>query len=525
MSLTALEYKTQGNQYYSNQQSSLAIQSYTEAIKLIEKNSEDEINLPLHLLYLNRSAAFIQDKDFYSGYQDAKKSLKLKKHENFKGFYRAAICAYHLGFIEKSKEFIREATNDHQQNILDYLNLKLLLEKKDKCMKRWRKPIATAKKGIKLLEQIIEKGTLFFEIPSILYQIRYTLRSYFENTKDKKLMNMDHGDLGLRLHELAVEFNHVYPIEKLIQTDPIFEDLILNEMPDVGLLRIKAYKQRHLARDKKDYDLEDKSGEDLTAYEFSFFVNNVLASLVVNSSDENISLRALKQIHRLTAINLYRRALGDALSDAVNNYIYRNYQTIHVVEQFLANSGIEILFYDYLESSCSISASRMIKQITIGHWKKQSLTTIQFILKQISKKIRLEGIELIEARPLSTFELEFKKIMSTVDSSNGNYDQKKDFDLIINVLTKIYFIFGQQPFIDRSLYDPLFLYINQIWFKQINNDQNKPDIPYLLTSWTSILTQWLKLTYRNRQQYIEKINPELLYNDDSDDDETRFFYI
>jgi len=69
--------------------------------------------------------------------------------------------------------------------------------------------------------------------------------------------------------------------------------------------------------------LKKKAGEDLTAYEFSFFINNVLASLVVNSSDEDISLRALKQLHRLTTIDLYRGALGDALSDAINNYIYR----------------------------------------------------------------------------------------------------------------------------------------------------------------------------------------------------------
>jgi hypothetical protein len=37
-------------------------------------------------------------------------------------------------------------------------------------------------------------------------------------------------------------------------------------MPDVGLLRIKSYKQRNLPRDQRDYDLEEKAGEDLTAY-------------------------------------------------------------------------------------------------------------------------------------------------------------------------------------------------------------------------------------------------------------------
>jgi hypothetical protein len=116
-----------------------------------------------------------------------------------------------------------------------------------------------------------------------------------------------------------------------------------------------------------------------------------LASLVVNSSDEHISLRALRQLHRLTTIDLYRQALGDALSDAINNYIYRSYENTRLVEKFLNNFGIEILFYDYIEASCKMSATRMIKLITIGHWKKQSLSTIEFVIKQISKKIRYEG--------------------------------------------------------------------------------------------------------------------------------------
>jgi hypothetical protein len=48
--------------------------------------------------------------------------------------------------------------------------------------------------------------------------------------------------------------------------DPIFEDLILNEMPDVGSLRLKAYQQRNLPEDERDDDLEEQAEEDLTAY-------------------------------------------------------------------------------------------------------------------------------------------------------------------------------------------------------------------------------------------------------------------
>jgi hypothetical protein len=37
-------------------------------------------------------------------------------------------------------------------------------------------------------------------------------------------------------------------------------------MPDVGSTRIRAYEQRKLPRDKRDFDLEEKAGDDLVAY-------------------------------------------------------------------------------------------------------------------------------------------------------------------------------------------------------------------------------------------------------------------
>jgi tetratricopeptide (TPR) repeat protein len=188
MVLTALEYKNQGNQYYSNNDSLSAIESYSEAITLIKTNPDE--NLPLYLLYLNRSAAYIQDKNYYSGYEDAKESLLIKKDENLKGFYRAAICAYHLGFIDESEKFIKEATNNHHENLLDYLDLKLLIEKKVNSMKKYQKSMITAKKSLKNLEEIIQKQDSLIDLPSILYHIRYLLRAFFENKEDKKQVTL-----------------------------------------------------------------------------------------------------------------------------------------------------------------------------------------------------------------------------------------------------------------------------------------------------------------------------------------------
>ena len=114
----------------------------------------------------------------------------------------------------------------------------------------------------------------------------------------------------------------------------------------------------------------------------------------------------------------------------------------------------------------------------------------------------------MEPREISGLSKEYKKLMADLD----NDEEKNDFNLILNVLTKIYFIFGKQPFLDRSLYEPFYLYVNQIWFLQMNTEQH--DISFLLNGWNRILTKWLKLDYKNRQEYYQQINTDLLYDDD-----------
>jgi hypothetical protein len=123
------------------------------------------------------------------------------------------------------------------------------------------------------------------------------------------------------------------------------------------------------------------------------------------------------------------------------------------------------------------------------------------------------GIELIEPKKATKLEIEMKKIFGL----NPDHDDgKENFNIIINVLTKIYMVFGKQPFIQRSLNDPLFLFVNQIWFQQFNHDQQRYNIPFLLNGWSSIITQWLKLHFKNRQLYIQQIPEDQLDHDDDD---------
>jgi len=153
MSLTPLDYKKQANEYYSKQQWSLAIDAYSKAIEIIRTTTSNE-SIPLYLLYLNRSSAYIQDKNFFDGYQDARQSLKLKAEANSKGYYCAGICAYRLGFIDKATKYAEQAINGQREEFNGYLDLKYLLEKKVNSIKRWRKNNMTATKCLDRLQQI-----------------------------------------------------------------------------------------------------------------------------------------------------------------------------------------------------------------------------------------------------------------------------------------------------------------------------------------------------------------------------------
>ncbi|CAF1517543.1 unnamed protein product [Rotaria sordida] len=102
-----------------------------------------------------------------------------------------------------------------------------------------------------------------------------------------------------------------------------------------------------------------------------------------------------------------------------------------------------------------MSALPIIINIIVDQWKQQSLKIIQFVIKQISKKIQQEDIKLIQdKKKISHFEIELKQILAIYFYNDSN---KEYLNIIINILTKISMIFGKQPKIDQSLYHPFCL--------------------------------------------------------------------
>lgn len=99
--LTAEEYKTKGNNAFDNEKYELACNYYSKAIEL---DSSSEV------YYLNRSNAYIKQKDYMRSYSDSSKALMINS-KNMKAVYRQALSLFELEEYEQSLKILQENLN------------------------------------------------------------------------------------------------------------------------------------------------------------------------------------------------------------------------------------------------------------------------------------------------------------------------------------------------------------------------------------------------------------------------------
>ncbi len=124
------------------------------------------------------------------------------------------------------------------------------------------------------------------------------------------------------------------------------------------------------------------------------------------------------------------------------------------------------------------------------------------------------GEELIDERRPSEFFLHLETMMVRHEPTECDNNSKDDFSVIVDVLAKIHFLFGQQPFIEQSSKDAMFLFVKKMWFNQLKNDEGEYEMEFLLNGWKSIITQWLNLDYRNGKIYFEETENNTIDDDD-----------
>ena len=168
----------------------------------------------------------------------------------------------------------------------------------------------------------------------------------------------DISDVGIKLHECGL-FLQLSPsrLRACLSTAPEMETFVLDDPIDLGRWRLEAAAvQQTVNADpeaddddrERAMDLEDKAGNDIAAYQLAFFLGDVLVAFLLNPvNDEKDRERQEKAMKRLVMIStspMYRRALGDALTDAMRPV----YWTPKVLLKFSHAGGLPALVEDWV---------------------------------------------------------------------------------------------------------------------------------------------------------------------------------
>lgn len=121
-------------------------------------------------------------------------------------------------------------------------------------------------------------------------------------------------------------------------------------------------------------------------------------------------------------------------------------------------------------------------------------------------------MELVEPKAPSEFQQQLERIMNV---TGNRIDRHEDLHIMVKILSKIYLAWGKQPFLDRSMDDPFYSFVVQTSLHRLEKESDeKKKIAFLRQTWTSIITNWLKLDFTTKRSYCEPLD-----NDQFDDDD------
>lgn len=127
--VTADELKEKGNEFVKKQDYKKAIEFYSKALNAAENDK--------HILYSNRSFAYLKNKEYYYALADAERVIELAP-DFVKGFYRKAevlkeICIYEEAIMNYGKALKLEPTNNvlmtNLRSTAAFCNREIMLEK------------------------------------------------------------------------------------------------------------------------------------------------------------------------------------------------------------------------------------------------------------------------------------------------------------------------------------------------------------------------------------------------------------
>ncbi|XP_025076895.1 protein STIP1 homolog isoform X2 [Pomacea canaliculata] len=135
-----------------------AILHYTHAIKLEPSN---------HLLYSNRSYAFLKLDQYYLALEDANQTIKLQPSWP-KGFYRKgevefAACQYSMALMSYRQALLLDPTDESIQSAISKTNKEIIREKREAA----RRPIVFTAGGVGVGLLVVLADQLLTQKPSL----------------------------------------------------------------------------------------------------------------------------------------------------------------------------------------------------------------------------------------------------------------------------------------------------------------------------------------------------------------------
>jgi hypothetical protein len=394
----AVEEKDKGNEFFRMKKYKEAVVCYTKAIEYDPSN---------HTYYSNRSAAYFHLDQFELALKDAEKCILLcpswvkghfRKGKALIGLrqYQDAINALKQGLkIECNKELqdaLKQAYALQKEGAASTVPARIQRLNATQVMESLRQP-NNLKRATHLLIHLFNLFKQYYKDIDPLSRRELMGGSY----DGKKRVYNDADDIGMQLHNWATQVD----LQALMSV-PGMDDLIFN-------CDLVAEHIKHPPPDYEEFELDSEHLEDLSCYQFSYFVTTILARLVLQGHSK-YGLHALKRLIQLDSDKHVRDSVGSPLTQGtlqVSGAGGWGLPKMPSLRQlFIQCGGLKCIALDSNEDIVfKPSCVNFLASVELHEWKQRPLSEIEVVIENFIIP-SLEGDDKnIQQKAVATFGL------------------------------------------------------------------------------------------------------------------------
>ena len=273
----------------------------------------------------------------------------------------------------------------------------------------------------------------------------------------------DISSVGLDLHECGLTLQLMPArLRALFRHAPDMDAFLLDEPLDLGKWRKEAFAQTEaVAADPESndddrmgsFEVEDKAGKDLAAYQMVFFVGDLLVAWLllspVDAQEEKRAQRAMERLVEYSSAPEYRKAqaLGDSLTDAMRPL----YTTKPVLVRFAQAGGLPALFDDWVgprdggkrgsahcpQASATAKSGYInsaVESLPKEAWENQTPESLLGAMQGLVNKLEVDGEDVVV------------RLTFPVARHLANHPLSQKTKLFAHIIYQIYSRYGLAPF-------------------------------------------------------------------------------